>query len=251
MASVPMKLEKAMLKRMPGGGGAGGIMAAIAGGLADAAGAGGMVPTVWEDGEMHFKFNPTQLSESKSGEVSERPTSASSHGPQVQANGANARRLSFQLFIDEWEAPSGRDVTEMVATLYKLMDPAPGSTPPSPPLVSFIWGKYRFNGLLHDVKAVYKMFRRDGTAARADVDITMVEHLEAPRATNPTSGGPANRRSRQLIDGDNLQTVAFDEYGDPNKWRLIADANGVDDPFNLTNGSHLLLPRADDVGSMN
>ena len=101
------------------------------------------------------------------------------------------------------------------------------------------------------MKAVYKMFRRDGTAARADVDITMVEHLEAPRATNPTSGGPANRRSRQLIDGDNLQTVAFDEYGDPNKWRLIADANGVDDPFNLTNGSHLLLPRADDVGSMN
>jgi hypothetical protein len=250
MASVPMKLEKAMLKRMPGGG-AGGILDAIMGGAMDVGGLGGMVPTVWEDAEMHFKFNPTQLSESKSGEVSQHPTPSSEHGPQVQANGANARRLSFQLFIDEWEAPAGRDVTDMVAKLYKLLDPTPGSTPPSPPLVSFIWGKYRFNGLLHDVKATYSMFRRDGSAARAEVDISMVEHLEAPKATNPSSGGPANRRTRQLIDGENLQTIAFSEYGNPNDWRLIAGANGIDDPFRLSNGAHLLVPRADDVGATN
>jgi nucleoid-associated protein YgaU len=42
--------------------------------------------------------------------------------------------------------------------------------------------------------------------------------------------------------GESLATIAAVEYGDPRAWRLIADANGVDDPLGLAPGTRLLLP---------
>jgi nucleoid-associated protein YgaU len=46
-------------------------------------------------------------------------------------------------------------------------------------------------------------------------------------------------------DGDSLQSVAHRTYGDPGRWRLIAEANGVDNPLHLRRGTSLNLPRLD------
>ncbi|MCA9527587.1 MAG: LysM peptidoglycan-binding domain-containing protein, partial [Myxococcales bacterium] len=42
--------------------------------------------------------------------------------------------------------------------------------------------------------------------------------------------------------GETLQSIAGQEYDDPNQWRRIADANGIDDPFRLDPGVRLIIP---------
>jgi nucleoid-associated protein YgaU len=37
--------------------------------------------------------------------------------------------------------------------------------------------------------------------------------------------------------------VAFRRYGNPNMWRGIAEANGIDDPMRLRRGRELNIPR--------
>ena len=46
-------------------------------------------------------------------------------------------------------------------------------------------------------------------------------------------------------DGDSLQAVAYRAYGDPARWRQIAEVNGIDNPLHLRRGTALNLPRLD------
>ena len=46
-------------------------------------------------------------------------------------------------------------------------------------------------------------------------------------------------------DGDSLKSIAHRNYGDPNRWRLIAESNGIDNPLHLRRGTPLNLPRLD------
>jgi nucleoid-associated protein YgaU len=43
-------------------------------------------------------------------------------------------------------------------------------------------------------------------------------------------------------DGDSLQSVAHNAYGDPTLWRRIAEANGIDDPLSIPRGTVLSIP---------
>jgi len=47
--------------------------------------------------------------------------------------------------------------------------------------------------------------------------------------------------------GDSLPAVAYREYGNPNLWRALAEANGVDDPLRLRPGTSLLVPSRSDA----
>jgi len=253
-----MKLEKAMLMKAPSGlGGLGAAAASMAMSAASAIGGiGGMLAAgPWEKvAGFAFRFNPSDLRETKSARMSEQTTPGSSGAAQNHFGGTQSAQLSFTILIDEWEAPPmppPRDVGEMVKKLMELTDPDdPNADNSSPPEMSFVWGKYHFKGTVQSVNATYTLFRRDGSPARAEVQITMKGSHEAVRAQNPTSGGPAGRRTMQLIEGDNLQTVSYKEYGDPNLWRAVAEANGIDDPLAVLPGAHLLLPSKTDAQAL-
>ncbi len=49
----------------------------------------------------------------------------------------------------------------------------------------------------------------------------------------------------QVRDGDSLPSIAYDAYGDPTRWRPIAEANGIDNPLSLRRGSELTIPTLD------
>ncbi len=49
-------------------------------------------------------------------------------------------------------------------------------------------------------------------------------------------------KSRIVKDGDNLWAIAAKEYGDPEDWRLIAEANHIDNPRKLQPGRQLMIP---------
>jgi nucleoid-associated protein YgaU len=42
--------------------------------------------------------------------------------------------------------------------------------------------------------------------------------------------------------GDRIDNIANEEYGDPAKWRPIAEANDMDDPDQLEPGHVLVIP---------
>lgn len=45
--------------------------------------------------------------------------------------------------------------------------------------------------------------------------------------------------------GDTLETIAEQKLGTAEKWRLIAEANGIDDPRSLRVGQKLKIPARD------
>jgi Contractile injection system tube protein/LysM domain len=247
--SIPMKLEKAKLVKVEGGaGGLLGDVASMGASLgASAAGIGGMLPVVWTETEMNFRFNPTQLQLNKEANYQGSNTRSSEQGGQEQFSNTGTRSLSFSVLLDEWEAPVGSDVGSMVDTLQKWCNPEDGSNPPAPPTAMFVWGKFRFTGQLKSVNATFNLFRRDGSPARAEVQVAMRERPEGASAQNPTSGGPAGRRSRRVIEGDTLPSIAYRELGDPNMWRVLAEMNGIDDPTSVGPGTQLLIPSRGDA----
>ena len=48
--------------------------------------------------------------------------------------------------------------------------------------------------------------------------------------------------TRLVKRGDSLSSIAAEVYRDPTLWRLIAEANGLDDPRHLPIGLRLELP---------
>jgi nucleoid-associated protein YgaU len=98
----------------------------------------------------------------------------------------------------------------------------------------------------------FKLFRPDGTPIRASVSLTLVQTVKADSrsSSDPAPGqNPTTRASSQhsvhlVQEGDSLTTIAYDAYGDPTRWREIAEANGIDDPLRLRRGHPLIVPEA-------
>jgi nucleoid-associated protein YgaU len=112
----------------------------------------------------------------------------------------------------------------------------------SPPRVTFIWRSLQFVGVITRLTINYKQFGVDGLPVRAEANITLTENPFPIPGTNPTSGGISGRRVHVVSAGDTLHSVAYAEYGSPGLWRVLAEANGIDDPLRVAPGTNLLIP---------
>jgi nucleoid-associated protein YgaU len=120
-----------------------------------------------------------------------------------------------------------------------------------PPSVTFSWGYHRsFKAVCRRLSVQFTLFRPDGTPVRAMAQLELVQiekDLLTPRAAPPPPQNPTTRATRRLgahivQDGDSLQSIAYQHYRDPSRWRLIAEENGLDDPVRLSRGSTLSIP---------
>jgi Contractile injection system tube protein/LysM domain len=199
-------------------------------------------------------FNPTEYTLTQTLNVS-RNQAAAKPGGTAQFTGTNAMTLTTKLFFDDFSSPEG-DVTPKISALLSWTHPTPDSLnkkppAPCPPLVSFVWGGNKqlenFAGYLKNVTVNYTVFRKDGTPVQATVTITIEGEPETIGPQNPTSHAIDSRRTHTMIDGDTLQSIAFQELGKPAYWRAIADLNGIDDPLRLPAGTVLLIPTVADA----
>lgn len=113
----------------------------------------------------------------------------------------------------------------------------------SPPAVKFCWGTLRFYGYVASVRANYTMFLSDGTPVRAKADVVLKSLL------NPDDGkrmspfeSPDRTKVRVLREKEQLWQYAWEEYGDAERWREIAAANGIADPLDVEAGMAIRLP---------
>lgn len=198
---------------------------------------------------IHCLFNPTEYTIAKSNSWQPKPI-IGKNVPKLDFTGGGSRTLTMELFLDVYEQ-AGASVKEYVEDLWSLamIDEANTNTETQksrPPLCTFIWGesKKHFKAAVTSLSIRYTLFRQNGTPCRAVANITFqeAEDLGVQKPTNPTSHSKAGYRRRAVGPSDTLAMIAFEEYGDAGRWRLIADANDLDDPMNLQAGQLLAIP---------
>lgn len=119
--------------------------------------------------------------------------------------------------------------------------------------LQFSWGTaFSYTVHIRSVTVMYLRFASDGTPTRAEVGLKLYQPngkgKPAPSA-NPTSGGPPGRSTRVLDSSGCLASLAYATYDRPGAWRLIAHANGIDDPLRVRPGTVLYLPRRGELSN--
>lgn len=196
--------------------------------------------------EIVFSFNPKEFSISKSAGWERSGQRGAATAAMPQFTGSQPATLTVEVFLDGTEERNP-SVAARIQALLDAVTPLQrtiSDDQPSPPWVLFGWGRFlSFVAVLKQVSAQYTMFRSDGTPLRATATLTLEEvPTTPPPRQNPTSGALAASRVHTVVAGDSLHSIAYEEYGDPARWRQLAEANGIDDPMRLPPGTTVLVP---------
>jgi phage tail protein X len=201
-------------------------------------------------GELRFQFNPRQLQLSRSAHWRNEPAVAYTRGAPSKFTGVAPAQLRVDVFLDSSGTPGANTVqrqVELLLSCCEVTEQSVTSQAPSPPWVKFSWGAFstvQFIAYVTNASATYTLFSPNGTPLRATCSLSLTEIPTATKRQNPTSGALSARRVHRTVAGDTLASLAWREYGDPTRWRVIAEANGIDDPMRLRPGTELLLPAA-------
>lgn len=200
-------------------------------------------------------FNPTEYSVSKSNEWTYAKVTGTSL-PPAQFGGGNPREMQLSLLLDSSLGRPRMSVRDAADELFRMMEVPNGrqggSTTAVPPFVTFHWGEVvGFKAVCTSLTVAYKLFKPTGEPIRADVKLTLKQAETASsrssnganRGQNPTTRANAGHGVHTVRDGDTLPSIAYETYGDPTRWRVIAEANDVDQPLHLRRGTTLSLPR--------
>ncbi len=200
------------------------------------------------------QFNPESYSVSKS--VNWGPPENSSgqgantqrqvNAPTVEFKGGGSRQLTLELFFDVTEEDNEEDVrqeTNKIVSLTRIeRDEA------HPRVCEVSWGEapvgsdFPFVGVITSLTQNFTLFKGNGKPLRANLSVTFLEFL-APltdkRQTDP------ELTTRVIKRGDTLSSIATQVYRNPKLWRIIAQANQLDDPRNLEMqiGRTLTIPK--------
>ncbi len=190
-------------------------------------------------------FNPTEYSIAKTNTWNPKQVTGNT-APTLEFGGGQPRKLELSLLFDQTFPPYTMGVREATALLLDSMDTPPGAKAGSPtaaaPFITFGWGKTVFKGACTSLTCTYKLFQPDGEPLRADVKLSLTQAEEPVKGQNPTTRATAGFGMHTVQDGDTLPSISYGAYGDATRWRLIAEANGVDNPLHLRRGSSLSLP---------
>lgn len=112
------------------------------------------------------------------------------------------------------------------------------------PLCKLQWGEEYFCGMLTDLDYRYTMYAKDGTPVRVTCKAVFKEWIDVSSALqgDNTPQSPDRSKYRMIYENTQLCHMAYQEYDDPDSWRLIAEANGINDPLDLTPGMLVALP---------
>ncbi|MDQ2584400.1 CIS tube protein [Saccharothrix yanglingensis] len=201
---------------------------------------------------VRFQFNPNSLALTKNTEWRRTPSRMAGATSLPEFVGSGPRTLSVEVFLDA-TATHDASVENRVQQLLTACVPTRASLAkkkPASPWVRFEWGTAKttsFDGVLSNLSVDYSLFDVDGTPLRARCALSIEEAGVDTPGQNPTSGSREARRAHRVVAGDSLPQLAWREYGDATAWRVIAEANDIDDPMVLAPGTELLVPGVEEV----
>jgi nucleoid-associated protein YgaU len=165
-------------------------------------------------------------------------------GPLLHFINGEADTLSIELLIDDYTdppPPGEKSVEERLAEMAGLLEI--DRKLHAPPIVQFLWGKLSFTAIIEKLSRKITLFRPDGTAARATMNVSLKEYKTLPELTRgPRLESADKSKRRVIVGGDSLWALAAREYGDRAQWRVIAAANDIDDLRDVAAGDWVMLP---------
>jgi LysM repeat protein len=202
-------------------------------------------------------FNPTEFTITKGNDWKFDPIKGTSL-PTGKFGGGKPREMQVNLLLDQSLPNGGMSVKEITDKLFKMMEVkgggGAGGADSVPPLVTFQWGEMiPFKAACTSLTVAFQLFKPNGTPIRADVKLALTQaetassasSSSAKKKTNPTTRSEGGLGVHVVKDGDSLQSIAYRTYGDPNRWRMIAESNDIENPLHLRRGRPLNLPRLD------
>lgn len=185
-------------------------------------------------------FNPAEYSLQKGNQFANTPLPGLSNPIASFVNG-DADVLTLDLFFDTYTDRRSSDVREETGKISVLLDIDPQLH--APPPVRFVWGPLRFKAVIERLTQRFTMFREDGVPVRATLNVTFREYKTIDDQLNPKPNESSDwTKRRVLAENDRLCLIAAIEYEDPAVWRVIADANDLDNPRLLEPGVEIVLP---------
>ena len=190
-------------------------------------------------------FNPSQYSISTSNDIKSQEIKGLG-GTSEQYIGGNTQILSMQLFFDTYTlrtdaSSSYTDVRKYTKEIKNLM--AIYSDDHTPPICAVTWGSLYFKGYLESLNERFTMFSNEGIPLRAFLDVTFKKVETVEKYLKGASFQSADRtKARVIKEGEQLCTIAGNEYDDSGNWRPIATANNIDNPRKIKPGTSLVVP---------
>jgi hypothetical protein len=197
---------------------------------------------------IEFPYNPDSYTETVEGNW-KGSLQPATQGPVPQWLGVKPQEVTVKILLDQFAIPPPiMPLDEVIAQLKMMVLPSAlslGMGSATAPMVMFMWGSNIImdQAYIKKVAITYERFLL-GNPVRATAAVTLqAVPLPAPLGpTNPTSGGLATRKTRTMVEGDTLASIAYQEYKDPNMWRALAEANGIDDPMRVKSGTVIAVP---------
>ena len=188
-------------------------------------------------------FNPDTFTIVKGNDWTSKPD-IGDDVPEIIFSGGRAENLELDLLFDSTGDSS--DVRKKYDKLYAMamVDPATNERGQGQPIhVMVQWGEFiSFVAVISRITQTFMMFKADGTPVRARVGVCFTQVYDGKKkgGQNPTSR-TETRRTWVVEQGQRLDWIAYQEYGDSSAWRHIADANGILNPTHLRAGQILRL----------
>jgi len=198
------------------------------------------------------QFNPPEYTVTKAAQIAEIAIPGID-SPILQFVRGQTRTLALELFFDTTLSGSSEatvvDVrlrTEVIAELGRIQ---PNTH--APPRIRFIWGTgLSFRAIVDNVQQKFTLFNPAGVPVRATLTMSFKEYKTLEEQLKELNLQSADHTKRRVIRRrDTLSRIAFEEYGDPSLWRLIADHEAnrtwLTDLRRLPVGMQLAIPAID------
>ena len=186
-------------------------------------------------------FNPPEYSQNASNAYAEAPIPGL-QAPLIQYGRGEAQTLSLELLLDTHTYGGDADIRE---TQLRKLDGflAVDGELHAPPPCRIVWGSLVFVGVLVELQRRFVLFLDNGRPVRVRAQLSFKEYVPVEIQVRGTPrASPDKRKSWRFRDGDRLDRVGFDAFGDPAYWRAIALANGIEDPLRIEAGRLLEIP---------
>jgi hypothetical protein len=111
------------------------------------------------------------------------------------------------------------------------------------------WGDLLFSCRLENVEIKYTSFERDGTALRAELDVSLISDTTTKKRMRLENKSSPDLTHRRIVrQGETLPLLTKEIYGSSRYYLRVAQASSLDNFRNLTPGQELLFPVLSGLG---
>ena len=183
-------------------------------------------------------FNPTEYGINRGAVFAELKVPGL-RTPILQFMRGDMETLDLELFLDRTNSRTAVEQDLEKLRNFVRID----SELHAPPVLRFEWGAVKFQGVVSSFKEKFLLFAEDGSVLRATVTLSIKSYEAAEvQLRELRRSSPDRTRVHVVREGERLDTIAMEAYGNPRLWRRIAEENEIDRPRFLTPGTSLRIP---------